>query len=138
MLVHARGEPPELALQLMELLHVRRRLRSSSCSSSSSGGGGGGGGEALGAGCRIMLTEAPMNPTANRRRMLETMFERYGFDAAFVQVGQCVRGRLAACRCGAGVVADVAWSHSTRLPLTPPHHHHSHSHAASARRCKRC
>jgi hypothetical protein len=39
------------------------------------------------AGCRIMLTEPPMNPRQNRRRMLEAMFEGYGFQAAFVQVG---------------------------------------------------
>lgn len=39
--------------------------------------------------CRIMLTEPPMNPRENRRRMLEAMFEGYGFAAAFVQVGLC-------------------------------------------------
>lgn len=42
------------------------------------------------AGCRIMLTEPPMNPRQNRRRMLEAMFEGYGFQAAFVQVGGAV------------------------------------------------
>lgn len=37
-------------------------------------------------GCRILLTEAPMNPKENRRRMMETMFETFGLDAAYVQV----------------------------------------------------
>jgi len=36
--------------------------------------------------CKIMLTEAPMNPQANRKRMVETMFEKYGFSAAYVAV----------------------------------------------------
>ena len=35
---------------------------------------------------RIMLTEPPLNPLANRERLLETMFERYGFEGAFVQI----------------------------------------------------
>ncbi|CAD7705452.1 unnamed protein product [Ostreobium quekettii] len=36
--------------------------------------------------CKVMLTEPPLNPKSNRRRMMETMFERYGFSGAFVQV----------------------------------------------------
>lgn len=35
---------------------------------------------------RILLTEPPLNPLANRERLLETMFERYGFEGAFVQI----------------------------------------------------
>ena len=35
---------------------------------------------------RILLTEPPLNPLANRKRLLETMFERYGFEGAFVQI----------------------------------------------------
>jgi hypothetical protein len=31
---------------------------------------------------RILLTEPPQNPLANRERLLETMFERYGFAGA--------------------------------------------------------
>ncbi|PSC73391.1 actin related 2 [Micractinium conductrix] len=38
------------------------------------------------AGCHIMLTEAPQNPLANRARMLQTMFETFGFEGAYVQV----------------------------------------------------
>nr|BAU61515.1 actin related protein2 [Parachlorella kessleri] len=36
--------------------------------------------------CCVLLTEAPLNPAANRRRMVEAMLEGYGFQAAFVQV----------------------------------------------------
>eukprot|EP01115_Flamella_aegyptia_P006179 TRINITY_DN259_c0_g1_i1.p1 TRINITY_DN259_c0_g1~~TRINITY_DN259_c0_g1_i1.p1 ORF type:complete len:391 (+),score=205.16 TRINITY_DN259_c0_g1_i1:19-1191(+) len=35
---------------------------------------------------KIMLTEAPMNPQANRKKMVETMFEKYGFQAVYVAV----------------------------------------------------
>lgn len=34
---------------------------------------------------KVLLTEAPLNPKENRRRMVETMFESFGFGA--VQVG---------------------------------------------------
>ena len=36
--------------------------------------------------CRILLTDPPLNPKANRERMMETMFETYGFEAMLVQV----------------------------------------------------
>ena len=36
--------------------------------------------------CKIMLTDPPLNPKANRQRMLQTVFERYGFSGAFIQV----------------------------------------------------
>eukprot|EP00887_Chlorella_sp_A99_P002382 scaffold10.g2382.t1 len=35
--------------------------------------------------CQIMLTDPPMNPSENRRRMLEVMFEEFGFQRAFIQ-----------------------------------------------------
>lgn len=35
---------------------------------------------------KILLTEAPLNPKANRIRMLETSFEKFNFSAAQVQV----------------------------------------------------
>lgn len=35
---------------------------------------------------RILLTEAPMNPRDNRRRMIETMFEKYGFHSMQVSI----------------------------------------------------
>lgn len=35
---------------------------------------------------QVMLTDPPLNPTSNRERMLQTMFEVFGFQAAFVQV----------------------------------------------------
>jgi len=35
---------------------------------------------------RILLTEAPMNPHANQKQMLQTMFEKYGFAGAKVSI----------------------------------------------------
>lgn len=37
-------------------------------------------------GSKIMLTNPPLNPTANRLKLMETMFERYGFSALSIQV----------------------------------------------------
>jgi|TARA_B110000208_G_scaffold190214_1_gene253582 actin-related protein 2 len=34
---------------------------------------------------KIMLTEAPLNPKRNREKMVEKMFEKYGFDGLMVQ-----------------------------------------------------
>lgn len=36
--------------------------------------------------CKIMLTEAPMNPTANRKKMIEVMFEHYGFQSCYIAI----------------------------------------------------
>jgi len=36
--------------------------------------------------CKIMLTEAPMNPTQNRKKMIEVMFEKYGFRACYIAI----------------------------------------------------
>jgi len=36
--------------------------------------------------CKIMLTEPPMNPSKNRQKMIEVMFEHYGFDSAYVAI----------------------------------------------------
>ena len=33
-----------------------------------------------------MLTEAPMNPKQNREKMLEVMFEKYGFDSVYIAI----------------------------------------------------
>ena len=35
--------------------------------------------------CRILLTDPPLNPLKNREQMVETMFETFGFNSAFVQ-----------------------------------------------------
>ncbi|CAG5094728.1 Oidioi.mRNA.OKI2018_I69.XSR.g13816.t1.cds [Oikopleura dioica] len=35
---------------------------------------------------KILLTEAPMNPKKNRERLVETMFEKYGFQGAYVAI----------------------------------------------------
>lgn len=36
--------------------------------------------------CQVMLTEPPMNPLSNREKMVQYMFERYGFDRVYVSV----------------------------------------------------
>merc|ERR1712100_870810 len=36
--------------------------------------------------CRIMLTEAPMNPKKNREKMIEVMFEKYGFKSVYISI----------------------------------------------------
>ncbi|KAK0086328.1 hypothetical protein PV325_003335 [Microctonus aethiopoides] len=36
--------------------------------------------------CKILLTEPPMNPTTNREKMIEVMFEKYGFAGTYVAV----------------------------------------------------
>jgi len=36
--------------------------------------------------CKIMLTEAPLNPQQNRKKMAEVMFETYGFKAVYVAI----------------------------------------------------
>lgn len=36
--------------------------------------------------CKVLLTEPPMNPLINRQKMIEVMFERYGFHAAYVSI----------------------------------------------------
>lgn len=37
-------------------------------------------------GCKILLTEPPMNPIKNREKMIEVMFERYQFAGAYVAI----------------------------------------------------
>jgi len=36
--------------------------------------------------CKILLTEPPMNPNRNREKMIEVMFEKYGFDSAYIAI----------------------------------------------------
>ena len=36
--------------------------------------------------CKILLTEPPMNPLANREKMVQVMFEKYGFKAAYIAI----------------------------------------------------
>ena len=35
---------------------------------------------------KVMLTEAPMNPVENRKKMVEVMFEKYGFMSAYIAI----------------------------------------------------
>jgi len=36
--------------------------------------------------CKIMLTEPPQNPKPNREKMVETMFEKYGFEGVYCSI----------------------------------------------------
>ncbi|KAI8872268.1 Actin/actin-like protein [Ramicandelaber brevisporus] len=36
--------------------------------------------------CKIMLTEAPLNPKNNREKMCEIMFEKYGFRGTYIAI----------------------------------------------------
>jgi len=36
--------------------------------------------------CKIMLTEAPMNPKTNREQMIQVMFEHYQFEGAYISI----------------------------------------------------
>uniref|UniRef100_T1JCP7 Actin-related protein 2 n=1 Tax=Strigamia maritima TaxID=126957 RepID=T1JCP7_STRMM len=36
--------------------------------------------------CKILLTEPPMNPTKNREKMIEVMFEKYGFAGGYIAI----------------------------------------------------
>ncbi|KAK0410683.1 hypothetical protein QR680_005272 [Steinernema hermaphroditum] len=36
--------------------------------------------------CKLLLTEPPMNPVSNREKMLQVMFEQYGFNSVYVAV----------------------------------------------------
>lgn len=36
--------------------------------------------------CRILLTEPPLNPLSNRKRMFEVMFENYKFHSAYLAI----------------------------------------------------
>ena len=37
-------------------------------------------------GMKVLLTEPPMNPKANRQKMCEVMFEDYGFGGVYVAI----------------------------------------------------
>ncbi|KAL4192021.1 hypothetical protein AMTRI_Chr06g191940 [Amborella trichopoda] len=36
--------------------------------------------------CKILLTDPPLNPSRNREKMIETMFEKYSFTGVFIQI----------------------------------------------------
>ena len=35
---------------------------------------------------KVLLTEPPMNPMSNREKMIEVMFEKYGFDSVYIAI----------------------------------------------------
>ncbi|XP_067128800.1 actin-related protein 2-like [Centruroides vittatus] len=36
--------------------------------------------------CKVLLTEAPLNPSSNREKMIEVMFERYQFAGVYISI----------------------------------------------------
>ncbi|VDK46775.1 unnamed protein product [Anisakis simplex] len=36
--------------------------------------------------CKLLLTEPPLNPSGNRERLLQVMFEQYGFNSLYIAV----------------------------------------------------
>lgn len=36
--------------------------------------------------CKILLTEAPMNPVKNREKMVQVMFEKFGFKGVYISI----------------------------------------------------
>lgn len=36
--------------------------------------------------CKLLLTEPPLNPTGNRVKLFQVMFEQYGFNSLYVAV----------------------------------------------------
>lgn len=52
--------------------------------------------------CRILLTEPPLNPLNNRKKMLEVMFEKYKFHSGYLAV-QAVLTLYAAGTCSSKI-----------------------------------
>uniref|UniRef100_S4RSH4 Actin-related protein 2 n=1 Tax=Petromyzon marinus TaxID=7757 RepID=S4RSH4_PETMA len=55
--------------------------------------------------CKILLTEPPMNPMKNREKIIEVMFEQYGFSAVYIAI-QAVLTLYAQAGLLTGVVVD--------------------------------
>ena len=56
--------------------------------------------------CKVMLTEAPLNPAKNRMKTFQIMFEKYGFESAFMSIQAVLvlyaQGLLSGCVVDAG------------------------------------
>ena len=63
----------------------------------------------------VLLTEAPLNPKANREKMLQIMFET--FDSPVVYVAVQVVLSLYASGCTTGIVLDSGDDVSHRVPM---------------------
>lgn len=57
-------------------------------------------------GRKVLLTEPPMNPKANRQRMVQVMFEEYGFQGVYVAI-QAVLTLYAQGKCFSGTWSCV-------------------------------
>lgn len=68
---------------------------------------------------KILLTEAPMNPIKNREKMIEIMFERFGFGHAYIAVQAVLT--LYAQGLQTGVVVDCGDGVSHVVPVYEGH-----------------
>jgi actin-related protein len=66
------------------------------------------------AGRKVLLTEPPMNPKANRQRMCQVMFEEYGFQGVYVAIQAVLT-----------LYAQGAFRPSSLYPPPPPPHTHT-------------
>lgn len=44
--------------------------------------------------CKLLLTEPPLNPSGNREKLFQVMFEQYGFNSLYVAVQVSFLGML--------------------------------------------
>ncbi|RWS24251.1 putative E3 ubiquitin-protein ligase MYCBP2-like protein, partial [Leptotrombidium deliense] len=55
--------------------------------------------------CKILLTEPPMNPANNRKKMVEVMFDKYGFHSTYI----AIQAVLTLCAQG---LSDILYIHN--------------------------
>ncbi|KAJ1918772.1 Arp2/3 complex subunit, actin nucleation center [Mycoemilia scoparia] len=69
--------------------------------------------------CKVLLTEAPLNPVANRQKMAETMFETYGFSGIYIAIQAVLT--LYAQGLSTGVVVDSGDGVTHIIPVVEGH-----------------
>jgi actin-related protein 2 len=68
--------------------------------------------------CKILLTDPPLNPTRNREKTIETMFEKYNFGGVFIQIQAVLT--LYAQGLLTGLVVDSGDGVTHVVCITPP------------------
>ncbi|KAJ1678475.1 Arp2/3 complex subunit, actin nucleation center, partial [Spiromyces aspiralis] len=69
--------------------------------------------------CKILLTEAPLNPLSNREKMAEVMFETYGFQGVYIAIQAVLT--LYAQGLSTGVVVDSGDGVTHIIPVVDGH-----------------
>src|SRR6266436_2796903 len=67
-------------------------------------------------GRKVLLTEPPMNPKANRQRMCQVMFEEYGFQGVYVAI-QAVLTLYAQGECIIITISTIVLRHGESFPF---------------------